>query len=120
MDVLDVLLQLVLRCETQLADAAAIRLPVLPLAVDEQVLLQGGLHLERDLAHLADDGRQFFFSCWSLSNDSKATVATILTSMSLSVDVLECSRLSWPASLVLLKSIGVNSTNFASKSEDSL
>ena len=61
MNVLDVLLQLVLRCETQLADAAAIRLPVLPLAVDEQVLLQRGLHLEREQAHLADEGSAVLF-----------------------------------------------------------
>ena len=62
MDVLDVLLQLALRCETQLADAAAIRLPVLPLAVDEQVLLQRGLHLEREQAHLADERSAVLFS----------------------------------------------------------
>ena len=52
MNVLDVLLQLVLRCETQLADAATIGLPVLPLAMDEQVLLQGGLLVKCKPAHL--------------------------------------------------------------------
>ena len=62
MDVLDVLLQLAVRCETQLADAAAIRLPVLPLAVDEQVLPQGGLHLEWEQAHLADERSTVLFS----------------------------------------------------------